>query len=97
MTAEATTGVASVDMMVAWAVGITALGALAALLWRLLRAVLRIADLVDEIREDWLGAPERPGVPARPGVMVRLGEHDERLTDHETRITRVETRIPDGT
>jgi len=97
VTAEASTGVASVDILVAWAVALTALGGLAGLVWRLLRAVLRIADLVDEIREDWIGAPERPGVPARPGVMVRLGDHDQQLADHESRITRVETRIPDGT
>ncbi|MBD0837358.1 hypothetical protein [Streptomyces sp. TRM68416] len=96
------TGMGAVDSMVAWSVAIAALSGLGALLWRVLRAVLRIADRVDEAWEDWAGSEGRPGVPARPGVMSRLGDHDHRLDDHdhrlddhEQRITRVETRIPD--
>lgn len=91
----AETGVGAVDSMVAWSVAIAALAGLGALLWRVLRAVLRIADRVDEAWEDWAGVEGRPGVPARPGVMTRLGEHDARLDDHEVRITRVETRLPE--
>ncbi|MFM9796511.1 hypothetical protein [Streptomyces turgidiscabies] len=91
---EAATGVGPVDSVVAWSVAIVALGGLGALLWRVLRAVLRIADRVDEAWEDWAGSDGRPGVPARPGVMTRLGDHDQVLLDHEQRITRVETQLP---
>ncbi|MFI2437393.1 hypothetical protein [Streptomyces sp. NPDC018693] len=88
------TGVGPVDSVVAWSVGLVAIAGLGTLLWRVLRAVLRIADRVDQAWEDWAGSEGRPGVPARPGVMHRLGEHDQRLNDHEDRITRVETRLP---
>ncbi|WP_432159258.1 hypothetical protein [Streptomyces sp. bgisy153] len=94
---EGATGVGPVDSLVAWSVGVVAAAGLGTLLWRVLRAVLRIADRVDQAWEDWAGSPERPGVPARPGVMHRLGIHDQRLDDHELRITRVETRLPDDT
>lgn len=90
----ADTGLGTVDSLVAWSVAIAALAGLCALMWRILRAVLRIADWLDDAREDWVGVEARPGVPARPGVMARLGEHDVRIDDHEQRITRVETRLP---
>lgn len=92
---EAATGMAPVDSIVAWSVAVAALAGLGALLWRVLRAVLRIADRVDEAWEDWAGAEARPGVPGRPGVMTRLGDHDQLLGDHEQRIARVETQLPD--
>ncbi|MFF5186478.1 hypothetical protein ACFY30_22325 [Streptomyces sp. NPDC000345] len=85
----------AIDSAVAWSVAIVALAGLCALVWRVLRAVLRIADWLDDTREDWVGAPARPGVPERPGVMTRLGQHDVQLDDHEKRITQVETRLPD--
>ncbi|MCH0555825.1 hypothetical protein [Streptomyces sp. MUM 16J] len=88
------TGVAAVDSAAAWAVAVVAVAGLGTLLWKLLRAVLRIADRVDEAWEDWTGADARPGVPARPGVMARLGDHDDRLDEHEQRITRVESQTP---
>ncbi|MHB9862198.1 hypothetical protein [Streptomyces sp. YIM S03343] len=94
---EGATGIGAVDSLVAWSVAIAALAGLSTLLWRLLRAVLRIADRVDEAWEDWAGSEARPGIPARPGVMVRLSDHDEQLTAHETRITRVETQLPSST
>lgn len=93
---DASTGIGAVDSVVGWSVAVTAILGLAALVWRVLRAVLRIADLMDEAWEDWSGSDGRPGVPARPGVMVRLGQHDERLADHEVRIARVEGQLPDG-
>lgn len=93
---EAATGVGPVDAAVAWSVAAVALAGLGTLLWRVLRAVLRIADRVDAAWGDWAGAEGRPGVPARPGVMTRLGDHDQLLDDHEQRITRVETQLPDG-
>lgn len=91
----ADTGLGTVDSLVAWSVAIAALAGLCALLWRVLRAVLRIADRLDDAWEDWVGAEARPGVPARLGVMARLGEHDARLDDHEERIVRVEARVPE--
>ncbi|WP_460067412.1 hypothetical protein [Streptomyces sp. YKOK-I1] len=93
---EGATGVGSVDVAVAWSVAIVAIAGLLALVWRVLRAVLRIADRFDDAWEDWSGAEARPGVPGRPGVMTRLGQHDEQLEDHEKRITRVETRAEGG-
>jgi hypothetical protein len=91
---DGATGVGAVDAVVVWSVAAAAVAGLGTLLWRLLRAVLRIADRVDEAWEDWSGSDARPGIPARPGVMVRLSDHDEQLTDHEQRITRVETQMP---
>ena len=93
---EGTTGVASVDTLVVWSVAVAAVAGLGALVWRVLRAVLRIADRVVEAWEDWLGAEGRPGVPGRPGVMARLGGHDDLLADHEVRIARVEVVRGDG-
>lgn len=93
---DASTGVGPVDSLVAWSLGLVAIAGLATLLWQMLRAVLRIADRVDDAWEDWAGSEGRPGVPARPGVMSRLGDHDERLDDHDERLIRVETRLPDS-
>lgn len=93
---EAATGLAPVDSIVAWSVAIAALAGLCALVWRVLRAVLRIADRFDAAWEDWAGSEGRPGVPARPGVMTRLGNHDQLLGNHEERITRVEIQLPDS-
>ncbi|MFR9800078.1 hypothetical protein ACL02U_29925 [Streptomyces sp. MS06] len=86
------TGIGPVDSVVVWAGVLTVLSGFGALLWRVLRAVLRIADRADALWEDWAGAEARPGVPERPGVMARLGQHDERLADHEVRIAHVESR-----
>lgn len=93
---EGSTGVASVDTLVVWSIAVVAIAGLGTLLWRVLRAVLRIADRVDQAWEDWAGSNGRPGVPGRPGVMARLGGHDGQLADHEKRIARVEVVRGDG-
>jgi hypothetical protein len=82
------TGVGPVDGLVVWAGAAVAIAGLFLLLWRVLRALLRIAGRLDDMWEDWHGTPE---VPARPGVMVRLGAAEGRLDAHEARLTRVET------
>ncbi|WP_371481911.1 hypothetical protein [Kitasatospora sp. NBC_00315] len=70
------TGVASVDQIVVWCVAITAIIGLLA--W-VVRAVRRIARIVDDFAEDWNGSPPRRGVPARPGVMERLDRIEHEL------------------
>ncbi|MFI1030719.1 hypothetical protein [Streptomyces sp. NPDC020951] len=89
------TGVPAVDVLVIWSVAAAAIAGLGTLLWRVLRAVLRIADRLDAAWEDWTGSEARPGVPGRHGVMRRLSDHDEQLSDHDRRITRVE-QLPNG-
>ncbi|MEU3563507.1 hypothetical protein [Kitasatospora sp. NPDC006786] len=75
MTDLADTGVVQVDALAAWA---AALGAIAAVLGLIWRAVRRIHTVLDAWSDDWQGTEARPGVPARPGVMVRIAaiEHE---------------------
>jgi hypothetical protein len=72
VTATETTGVAAVDSLVVWSIAAVAIAGLAALLWRIGRAVWRVVRRVDEIADDWAGTPARPGVPARPGLLERV-------------------------
>lgn len=89
MTADGT-GVGPVDGLVVWSGAVLAIAGLCFLLWRILRALLRIVTRLDGWWEDWNGTEARPGVPARPGVMVRLGTAEGRLDNHEERLTVVE-------
>lgn len=66
------TGHPAVDTFLIWATVATVGFGLAAGLWRIVRAVTRIARRVNAFFDDWNGAPSRPGVPARPGVMERV-------------------------
>ncbi|WP_432158416.1 hypothetical protein [Streptomyces sp. bgisy153] len=79
------TGVPAVDAAVVWSVAAVAVAGLGTLLWRVMRAARRAVGRMDDLADDWLGVPERPGVPGRPGVMVRLRGIEERLTrvEHE--------------
>src|SRR5690242_11607209 len=70
-TAEATTGVPAVDATVAWALAVAAVVALLAMVWRGMRALVRIAKRFDRMYEEYAGTPERDGVPAKPGMGVR--------------------------
>ncbi|WP_237404776.1 hypothetical protein [Actinacidiphila reveromycinica] len=79
------TGNPALDAVLMWGGVITVLAGVAALLWRAVSAVIRLARRVDEFMDDWAGEPGRPGVPPRPGVMERVATIDERLTrvEHE--------------
>lgn len=66
------TGVPLVDAAVIWSVAAVAIAGLAALVWRIARAILRVVARFDDFADDWAGVPARPGVPERLGVMVRL-------------------------
>lgn len=81
------TGVAGLDTLVVWAVAITAVAGLAAVLWRAVRWAARLGRAVEQVIEDWSGTPARPGVAARPGVMQTLEDHSARLAtiEHEVR------------
>jgi len=70
---------------VAWVIGLAALLAALAVIWKAARTVLAWARRVNNFFEDWAGEPARAGVPERPGVMSRLASMDERLVrvEHE--------------
>ncbi|MFJ4799214.1 hypothetical protein [Kitasatospora purpeofusca] len=76
--AEATTGSAGVDALVAWSIGGTAVATLVTMVWRALR---RISGPVEEFLEDWNGSPARPGVAARPSMMQRVGALESAVGD----------------
>lgn len=79
------TGVPVVDAAVIWSFAVAALAGAAALIWRGVRGIRRIAERIDDFADDWAGTPGRPGVPARKGVMERLDRIEERIAavDHE--------------
>lgn len=83
------TGIAGVDALVAWCVGVVAMAGVLALAWRVLRRGRRLLRMVDAFADDWQGTEDRPGVPGRPGVMKRLCGIDQRLTGLERHMGRV--------
>lgn len=82
-----TTGVPPVDTLVVWSLAAVAIAGAAAVAWRIVRWLRRIAVRVDEFMDDWQGVPARPGVSERPGVMTRLGQIEGRMSrvEHELR------------
>ena len=80
-------GVGALDTAAVWATAITAVLALLAGGWRVLRRLRAIARRMDEFIDDWRGTAARPGVDARPGVMERLGTIEQRvgIVMHEVR------------
>lgn len=97
VTATDSTGVAAVDSIVVWSVAAVAIAAGLALVWRAGRALLRVLRRLDEIAEDWQGAPARPGVPARPGLLERVTAIEERTAcmaecqdEMSRRVARIE-------
>jgi len=87
-TAEATTGVPAVDATVAWALAVAAVVALLAMVWRGMRALVRIAKRFDRMYEEYAGTPERDGVPAKPGMGVRVSLLERRVGGVERLLGR---------
>lgn len=72
-----------------------------ALLWALLRPVMRSARRTDEtlqeLRRDWFGVEGRPGFPAVPGVPQRLLDVEQALMDLRPIVERIEKETkPNG-
>jgi hypothetical protein len=82
------TGIAGIDAIAIWAASFTAVAGGLALLWRILRAVIRVANRLDDMWDDWHGVPADPvkGAPGRPGVMYRIGTMEGRLDLVERRL-----------
>lgn len=78
-----------VDVAVAWALGISAIVALLVMVWRGMRALVRIAKRVDRMYEEYAGAPERDGLPAKPGMGARVAVVERRLSGLERLVGRV--------
>ncbi len=72
MLADPSTGVPVVDAAVGWSLGVAAVCALLAMVWRGMRALVKIAKSIDHMADDWNGVPARPGVPGRPGLVARV-------------------------
>lgn len=81
------TGIRSVDMMVVWCVGLTAI---IGLLGMLVRAVRKVAGRMGQIADDWNGEPARPGFPGRPGVMERVGTLETEVVSVKRRVRGLE-------
>ncbi|NDK24626.1 hypothetical protein FSY75_09090 [Streptomyces sp. TR1341] len=79
------TGNPALDAVLMWGGVITVIAGVITLLWRVVRASIRLAGRVNEFMDDWSGEPGRPGVHPRPGVMERLAGFEDRLTrvEHE--------------
>lgn len=86
---EASTGVPVVDTAVAWSLGIAAVCALLAMVWRAMRALGRIANDIRRIAEDVFGTEARPGVPARPGLVERVSGLESRVNGWERLLGRL--------
>jgi len=74
---------------------------LGALLWALLRPVVRSARSTDktlqELRRDWFGQEGRPGFPAVPGVPQRLFDVEQVLMELRPIVERIEKEMhPNG-
>jgi hypothetical protein len=84
---DGSTGVGALDTAAVWATAVTAVLALLAGGWRVLRRLRAIARRVDEFIDDWRGTASRPGVEGRPGVMERLDTIEQRvgIVVHEVR------------
>lgn len=82
------TGIGSIDMVAVWAIVLTAIAGGLALLWRILRAVVRVANRIDQMWDDWHGVPANPtkGEPGKPGVVYRLGSLETRMDTAEKRL-----------
>lgn len=79
------TGVPALDTVLVWGGAVTAVAGVSALLWRTVRAAVRLARRVERLVDDWAGEPGRPGVPERPGLMARVARIETRLgrVEHE--------------
>ncbi|MEO3857703.1 hypothetical protein [Acrocarpospora sp. B8E8] len=61
------------------------------------RKLSQIADMLGDVRDDWFGVEERPGVPGRQGVMVRLAWIEEQLREnHGTSLRDAVNRTESG-
>lgn len=79
------TGVPALDAALVWGGAITAVGGVVTVVWRVVRAALRLGGRAGQFFDDWYGEEGRPGVPARPGVMERMAgiEHQLAVFKHE--------------
>jgi hypothetical protein len=70
---------------------------LGALIWALLRPVVRSARSTDktlqELRRDWFGQEGRPGFPAVPGVPQRLYDVEQVLMALRPIVERIEAEM----
>jgi hypothetical protein len=87
VSAADSTGVAALDTAAVWALAVTAVVGLGAVLWRVARRLRELARRVEDFIDDWVGVPGRPGVEQRPGVMERLDriERTVGIVAHEVR------------
>ncbi|MFE3122265.1 hypothetical protein ACFXHD_02465 [Streptomyces hydrogenans] len=84
------TGVPALDTALVWGGAVSLVAGLLAVVWRAVRAALRLGRKLDHFMDDWAGEAARPGVPPRPGVV-------QRLTSLEERQSRVEHELyPNG-
>src|SRR5262245_51005723 len=84
--AEASTGSAAADAVFAWLAGIGALILAMSAVGVGLRRLGRIARAAEQVRDDFMGTPARPGVAERPGVMVRMASLEKGQADMATRF-----------
>jgi hypothetical protein len=87
VSAADSTGVAALDTAAVWALAVTAVVGLGAVLWRVARRLRGLARQIEDFIGDWTGTAGRPGVEPRPGVMERLAQIEHRVDAvvHEVR------------
>lgn len=91
--AEGSTGVASADVLFAWAAGLGAFLGVASVGLFALRWLYRLVHAAEAIHGDFMGEPARPGVPERPGVMVRMKSAEDWLKELCRRVEGLERLV----
>lgn len=87
------TGIAPVDSVVVWSVGLSAIIGLLVMIARGLRKMSQITKPLMVMLEDWNGQAGRPGVPGRAPLMQRVGDLESDMTSVKGAASALAVRV----